>query len=328
MQLRLAIQVMLIALLGQAGAAQAQTFGLGITASRPDLGSVTSADVGDTVFRVDAATGAISKVSGGGARLGTGTSVVTVTVTCGNQNACNSRTLNGTISAVGTPTGRAGPMTNFDLAGSVISNESGSNPRTFRVGAIGKNSSKTFTVGMDFPIKGDNAGGGTNAAQSSFTITLTPNGSGNTVSKTGTGLATVYRSLGIAKNSDLSFGRIVRPGSGNGTVTINAITGLRSLGGAAVGLPTPSPSRANYTVSGEGGRTLSVTIPSSIVMTREGGTETLTVTTTNTASTPKLSSILGMAGTYTFSVGGSFPLDSTTASGAYSGVFNVSVAYN
>ncbi|MFN3585069.1 DUF4402 domain-containing protein [Phenylobacterium sp.] len=320
--------VFLFAWLGVASIAQAQKFGIGITGSRPALGNVTAGDSGDTVFQVSTS-GAITKISGTGARTSTGSSQVTVTVTCGNQNQCNSRTLSGTISSVGSPTGRAGAMTNFDLSGSIISSESGANPRTFTVGAIGKNSSKTFNVGMDFPIKGDDTGGSTGSAQSQFVITLVPNGSGNTVTTTGTGTATVYRSLSITKNSDLAFGKVVRPDSGSSTVTINAATGLRSLTGTAVALPVPSPSRANYTVTGEGGRAVSITVPTSVVMTREGGSETLTVTTTKTVSgTPTLTSIMGMEGSYTFSVGGSLTLTSSTVSGAYSGVFNVSAAYN
>ena len=41
-----------------------------------------------------------------------------------------------------------------------------------------------------------------------------------------------------------------------------------------------------------------------------------------------LSNALGSAGTFSFGVGGSFPVANTTPSGIYSGSFNVTVTYN
>ncbi len=322
----LAISTSLLVLMGFESA-QAQAFGIGVTGSSPNLGNIAAAVSGDTVFRVTPS-GEISKLSGDGARVSAGSSTVTVTVTCGNQNDCNSRTLTGTISSVGSPTGRAGSLTNFDVAGQTVASESGSNTRTFTFGPIGKNGAKTFTVGMDFPIKGDNSGQSSGPASASFAITLTPNGKGNTVSTTGAATATVLRSLSLQKTSDLAFGRIVRPSSGSGTVTVST-SGQRSLSSPdIIGLPTPSTSAASYTVKGEGGRTLSINVPTSVVMTRQGGSDKLTVTTTNTISAPALSAAMGQQGSYGFSVGGSFPISSTTAPGAYSGVFTVTAAYN
>jgi hypothetical protein len=43
---------------------------------------------------------------------------------------------------------------------------------------------------------------------------------------------------------------------------------------------------------------------------------------------PSLSGGLGAAGTYSFNLGGSFTVTSTTPTGAYSGVLTVSLDYN
>ena len=145
--------------------------------------------------------------------------------------------------------------------------------------------------------------------------------------------ATVFQPITLTQTSELSFGTVVRPspGGGSGTLAIAASDGTRTLTGAGAMLntgPNLSARRATYTVGGEGGQTYSVTVPTTFNMTRTGGAETLTVTLTSTAASGTLSNALGSAGTNTFGVGGSIVITETTASGAYTGSFNVTVAYN
>lgn len=309
-----------------AGAAAAQTYTYSITSSKPNLGDVSSAASGDTVFDVTSA-GVISKVSGSGTRISTGSSVATVTITCGNQNACNSATLSVTITATGSQTGRAGVLNDFDAGGgtATITNEViGASSTTFTVGAIGKSANDTFNVGLRMPIK---ATGTTGSAQSSFLITLNAS-SGNDGTLTGTSIANVVRSLSVTENSPLSFGAMVRPSSSTSTVTVNATTGVRTLTGSAVGVSSPTPTRANYTVSGEGGRAMSISVPSSFVMAGPSGSN-LTITTTNTVpGSPTLSGSTGGSGTLSFSVGGAMTMSSSTPPGAYSGTFTITATYN
>jgi hypothetical protein len=311
---------------GLAGAAAAQTYTYAITASKPNLGDVSSAASGDTIFDVTSG-GVITKVSGSGTRISAGTSVATITITCGNQNACNSATLNVTVTATGSQTGRAGVLSDFDAGGgtATISNKViGANSTTFTVASIRKNSNKTFNIGLQMPIK---ATGTTGSAQSSFLITLNAS-AGNDGSLTGTAIANVVRSLSVTENSALSFGAMVRPSSGSSTITVNATTGIRTLTGSAVGVSSPTPTRANYTVSGEGGRTMSISVPSSFVMSGPSGSN-LTITTTNTVpGTPTLSGSTGAGGTLSFSVGGAMTLLSSTPPGAYSGAFTITATYN
>jgi hypothetical protein len=142
---------------------------------------------------------------------------------------------------------------------------------------------------------------------------------------------TIFQPILLAKNSDLSFGTVVRPASGTGTVTIAAADGTRGITGAGALLntgPNAAAGRAAYTVTGEGGQSFSITVPASFGMTRTGGAETILVTLTPTATTGLLSGVLGATGTMAFGVGGSIPISNTTASGAYTGSFNVVVAYN
>jgi hypothetical protein len=144
-----------------------------------------------------------------------------------------------------------------------------------------------------------------------------------------TASATIVQPITLTKNSDLAFGTVVKPTSGTNTITINETSGSRSMTGAGdAALATSTTSRAAYSVGGEGGQTFSITVPATATITRSGGSETLTVNLVKTAATGTISGSIGSAGTASFGVGGNFDVSSTTVSGAYSGSFNTTVAYN
>lgn len=151
-----------------------------------------------------------------------------------------------------------------------------------------------------------------------------------TASTTGTGSITLIRPIAITKTSDMKFGTVARPTSGSGTVVLTA-AGVRSVTGGVAALASgDTPVAAAFTVAGEGGQSVSVTIPATFTMT--SGSDSLTVTTSNnlagSASAQTLSNALGAAGSLAFAVGGSVPISSTQATGLYSGSFTVSAAYN
>ncbi len=145
---------------------------------------------------------------------------------------------------------------------------------------------------------------------------------------------TVFRPITLTKNTDLSFGTVVRPTAGSGVVSIAAADGARTLTGSGALLTTGQPNtqaaagRATYTVNGEGGQTFSISVPANFNMTRSGGSETITVVLTPSSTTGSLSNALGASGSANFGVGGQIPIDSSTAGGAYSGSFTTTVAYN
>lgn len=142
---------------------------------------------------------------------------------------------------------------------------------------------------------------------------------------------TIFRPISLAKLSDLSFGTVVRPSAGSGTVIVSEVDGVRSLSGSGALLatgPNAAAGRATYTLEGEGGQTFSISVPANISMTRSGGSETITVILTPSATTGTLSNALGANGVASFGVGGQLPVSNNTASGAYSGSFTATVAYN
>jgi hypothetical protein len=323
-----AIGVLAVTTAGTAQAACTYQYGT-LSATNPNVGNVISAANGETVFTVPAtSSGGIIK-SGAGSRLSTGGAVLALTIQANNHSHCDTSTISGSISASGSPTGRAKAMRNFDVSGTGVGNESGTTTRTFTISAF-RNLTRTIYIGLDFPIKGDNEGGTTGGtSQSSFTVTLTPS-NGNAGSRTGTGVATVRRSIQLTKTSDLSFGKIVRPSTASGnTVAVNALSGLRSITGAgnAVAINLPAATRAGYIVTGEGGQTFSIGAFSPVTMTGPGGTLTVTLTKFPTTGY-QLTNSLNQNGTYEFWVGGSFPITSSTVPGLYTGAFNVTVSYN
>jgi hypothetical protein len=312
-------------------AATAQTYTVAITPSTPNLGSVASATSGDTVFTVAPSTGAVSRASGTGVRVSTATTRATVTVTCSAVNSCDTTNVAVRIGTVGTPTNRARALTNFTVApgtATISTAATGTNPINLQLGPIPRAASRTFHVGANFPIAADNSGLATGVASSGFYVYAIKSGSTPTAGSTaGLAVATVYRPISMALTSNLAFGTIVRPKTGSGIVDIDEATGARTFT-AGAGLNTPAPSRAAYSVTGEGGQIFSVAVPASFVMDRTGG-GSLTVTTSTTATaTQALGAALGSAGTYSFGVGGTIPVTSTTALGSYSGTFSVTVQYN
>jgi hypothetical protein len=152
----------------------------------------------------------------------------------------------------------------------------------------------------------------------------------SSVSTTGQGSITVIRPLTVTKNADLKLGTVVRPASGAGTVAVSA-SGVRTVTGGVVGLTSgDTPQAAQFTVDGEGGQSVSVTVPATFTM--ANGSDTLTVTTNNSltgsAASQTLSNATGSAGSLNFRVGGTVPVNSTAPTGVYTGTFTVSAAYN
>ncbi len=149
-----------------------------------------------------------------------------------------------------------------------------------------------------------------------------------TSSATTTGTTTIIRPVTISKTADLSFGRIVRPSSSTSTVALTDASDTVTASGNGLVLSGIATSRAKYNINGEGGQAVSITVPANFTMTHTNTTDTLVVTLDpDLTASETLDSTLGNAGTKALNIGGSFPLATTTVTGAYSGTFNVSVAY-
>ncbi|MDB5447677.1 MAG: hypothetical protein JWQ97_2994 [Phenylobacterium sp.] len=328
-----------------ADAARADTYSLSIS-NAMDLGQVTAAASGTTTFRVSPQSGQVNLLSGAGHRLGTGLVRVTVTVRCANDNNkldngdhdqgggnnkldCNANKVGVIVGPVGLTTGRALPLSAFavsmssaSLAGAVTTGAFTS----FLLNPIGNDQSRTFYVGADFPVAGDESGKASGTGLAPFFVNLT-DASGDLITYTlGVGSITAYRALTIAKSADLRFGAVIRPASGSGAVSIDPASDARTTSGGVAGLPGQAYGAASFTITGEGGQAFSVSVPSTIQL--AGPTNLNVHTTTNLPTTPMLGGAAGSAGSFTLKVGGSIPVASGALVGAYSGVWTATVDYN
>jgi hypothetical protein len=331
--LRRGLQPLLVCVLAVAGACLASG-GRAQTVSVTDaaMGKVAAASSGVTSFRFAPASGTVSVVSGTGSRTSTGAVRFSVNIACGVNNWCKTGNTVVTVGAVGTPTGRAGSLTNFTFnigtATLVYGSGGSTNPLSFTIGPIGNNNSVLLYVGADLPIYGDDqAGKPTGAATSGMYVTIADSAGHTPVTSGANATATVSRQLKISQDAELGFGTIYRPSSGSGTVSLPASTGVRSITGNGGGYMAPTPTRAQFTITGEGGQTVSITVPSTISLVK--GASTINVSTSNTGSGAQvLSGGIGSGGSFSFYVGGAFSLNSTTTTGAYTGTYTITTSYN
>ncbi len=148
------------------------------------------------------------------------------------------------------------------------------------------------------------------------TFDLTCDGFSDTTAVT----ITVAAPISISAVGNLEFGTMAYTGTA-GTVTVTP-AGARSsvnvdlLGGVA--------SAASFDVTGDGGASYSITLPSSATLTSGGDTMTVDTFTDDAGATPQLSG----SGSDTFNVGATLNVGATQAAGTYSGTFDVTVIYN
>jgi hypothetical protein len=145
----------------------------------------------------------------------------------------------------------------------------------------------------------------------------------------GTGTATIIQPLTVTANSTLRFGTLIRPASGSGTATISTAGALTTGGGnPPTSVASSAHGNADFTVSGEGGQSITVTVDPSFNMSGPSASILTVTTTASNTGVQTLSGSLGASGSLDVPVGGSITITSTTTTGAYTGTFNVSAAYN
>lgn len=143
---------------------------------------------------------------------------------------------------------------------------------------------------------------------------------------TATSSATLLRPVAVSSSANLVFGRIVLPSSGTGTVTLGAASDTVTAAGGAAAL-AGTTSRAAFSIAGEGGQAVTVSVPATVTMSGPSASSIAVSLTSSVSGSTSLSGSAGAAGSASFFVGGSFSVPSAAATGAYSGTFTVTVAY-
>ncbi len=138
---------------------------------------------------------------------------------------------------------------------------------------------------------------------------------------------TLWNSLKVNETTPLSFGAL-DVNSGASVVRLNAQTGQRSIvsGGGNVAFSAgQSSSAGRFKISGQPSTTVSVALPSSIILTgNQGGTLTVNNFTGYPSSTQVT---LDASGDANLNVGADLNIGASQLSGTYSGTYSVTINY-
>lgn len=135
--------------------------------------------------------------------------------------------------------------------------------------------------------------------------------------------ASVVRALTLASQQNLDLGTITLSlGSWSGATVGISRTGVFTC--SAKVTCTGAPQFATYKVTGSNKMVVKINAPNVVLVNQSDPTQKLTLNVDSPGQVTLTSS--GQPGTL-FNLGGSITLDSTTATGTYSGTFQVSVDY-
>lgn len=322
-----ALLVLIAAVL--AHTAQAQTYSVD-SISDGVLGDVVSAASGSSTFRAASASGAVTLQSGSAVRISSNSVYSVITISCTGTNLCNSANVYVTLALAGNPSGRLSSIPSVNLTNgtaTVTSAYSAGSYIVINLNPIPRSTSRTFLLGYDIPVLGNDSSQPTGNAATSFLITASRPTGGGSDSLVGNITAKVIRPIDIAKTADLQFGKVTRPTSGTGSLTLSPAGVASVTGTGVIRFPSPAPTAAAFTVTGEGGQAVTVSLPSSVTMSGTAGSIVATTTATGSGS-QVLSGTTGSAGTLQVKVGGTIPLSGTTGIGTFSGTLLVTVQYN
>lgn len=133
---------------------------------------------------------------------------------------------------------------------------------------------------------------------------------------------TIANPIAVTKTADLSFGTVV-PSATAGTVVVST-GGARSVSGGVSELGG-TVTAAAYSVTGYANNAYTITLPASATLAGPGTTSMTADTFAHSAGT---SPALDGTGAGSFSVGATLNVGANQTPGAYTGTFNVTVAYN
>jgi hypothetical protein len=291
------------------------------------LGNVVADASGVTIFHVDPISGSVKATIGHGVRTTSGSARALVTLSCGGDTKCSSKNVRVRVGSLNLVTGRGRTLGNFNVAMNTAilagAAPAPGNPVDFTIKPIGRKSTASFYVGADVPIAGDDSSQAGSASAGFYVYVGYATAIPNSGSTSGLATASVTRALGLSAAGSLNFGTLIRPLSGTGTAVVDPDQGAyHNYNVIATG--RPAPSRVVFTATGEPNKAISVSIPHDFNLVSPTG-KTLNVTVSSNAGSAET---LTSAGSYTFGVGGSINVSSTTPSGVYSGTFVVSIAYN
>lgn len=139
-----------------------------------------------------------------------------------------------------------------------------------------------------------------------------------------TGRALVLVPLRFTKVDDLDFGSLI-PSGASGTVTINAITGVRTVSGGVTGIPSAIGKRAMLAGAGSGGQRVIIDMTPPAQLTSIAG-DTINVLGLNLDGSV-VRTINPVSKTFFVGVGGSLLIGANQPEGVYSSTFDITAEY-
>lgn len=136
--------------------------------------------------------------------------------------------------------------------------------------------------------------------------------------------ANIITPLSIVNDADLNFGNIAPSATTDGTVVITP-AGVRTSTGVSLPTSTGTVSPAQFTVTGEGTSTFSISMPSTLTLTSGSNSMLLSAINHDAGAAPALA-----GGTKVFHIGATLTVPAAQASGLYKNEteFIVTVNYN
>jgi hypothetical protein len=138
----------------------------------------------------------------------------------------------------------------------------------------------------------------------------------------------------LTQTSPLHFGTINLLVGAGGTVVLPSNSTTRTFtGGVVASTVAPVATNAAYNVTGTKNTTYALTLPATITVTETlGSSATMIISDLlarfNGASGDAIVSTLSIAGTDSFTLGGTLTIAASQVAGIYAGTFNVTVDYN
>lgn len=141
----------------------------------------------------------------------------------------------------------------------------------------------------------------------------------------------IQQSIAITEVRPMHFGTMTVKASQGGTCVVST-AGVRSrTGGVTLSNLMPQMSLATYMVTGEPGRTYSITLPSTITVTYTTSNmviNNLLAKPASGAQSHTATGTLNVAGSEQFTIGATLNVAAGQQEGLYTGTFNITVAYN
>jgi len=141
----------------------------------------------------------------------------------------------------------------------------------------------------------------------------------------GTAKGTVLSPLSLVNSGDLDFGTVASTNA-LGTVAVDADTGLRTVSGGVVPVPS-SPTRARFDGLGQAGQTVVLTLTPPTGNVLVSGTNSVTVNSLSLDQSGATTRVIGSGGNFTVYVGGDFGIAANQPNGTYSALFTLTADY-